>query len=290
MLFCCLPIFFVPQSSLPFPVLIIIVTVHIVFVELVLLALVNLILMNDITHLLRHLITTFVALLVCVLRLKLRILILGRILFRLRYALSALDHLTVNIRFDALKLLSDDVRQTLLGRILFLVLFLLRLRLIKRGVLCILGIIVLFLSLALSSLLILLISVPMAFAGFGYWSMISGTIASNLLLAIWLTACSEWKPRLHYGWLELKAMFSFSVWTLVEQLSIWLTSWIGTFILGSMMNTYYLGLYNTSTSLVNAVVAIIAGAVNPVVFATLSRFQNDRERKQIHDEKRKDNP
>lgn len=129
-----------------------------------------------------------------------------------------------------------------------------------------------------SSLLILLVSVPMAFAGFGYWSMISGTIASNLLLAIWLTACSEWKPFLRYSWSELKAMFSFSAWTLVEQLSIWLTSWIGTFILGSMMNTYYLGLYNTSTSLVNAVVAIIAGAVNPVVFATLSRFQNDREK------------
>ena len=127
-----------------------------------------------------------------------------------------------------------------------------------------------------SSLLILFVSVPLAFCGFGYWAMIAGTIASNLLLAIWLTVRSAWRPSLKYSFAELKAMFSFSAWTLVEQASIWLTSWLGTFILGTMMTSYYLGLYNTSISLVNAVIGIITGAVNPVVFATLSRFQMDR--------------
>lgn len=127
-----------------------------------------------------------------------------------------------------------------------------------------------------SSLLILFVSVPLAFCGFGYWAMIAGTIASNLLLAVWLTARSAWRPALKYSFAELKAMFSFSAWTLVEQVSIWLTSWLGTFILGTMMTSYYLGLYNTSTSLVNAVIGIITGAVNPIVFATLSRFQMDR--------------
>lgn len=106
--------------------------------------------------------------------------------------------------------------------------------------------------------------------------MIAGTIASNLLLAIWLTVRSAWRPSLKYSFAELKAMFSFSAWTLVEQASIWLTSWLGAFILGTMMTSYYLGLYNTSISLVNAVIGIITGAVNPVVFATLSRFQMDR--------------
>ena len=129
-----------------------------------------------------------------------------------------------------------------------------------------------------SSLLILFVSVPLAFCGFGYWAMIAGTIASNLLLAVWLTVRSAWRPTLKYSFAELRAMFSFSVWTLVEQVSIWLTSWLGTFILGTMMTSYYLGLYNTSTSLVNAVIGIITSAVNPVVFATLSRFQTDREK------------
>lgn len=127
-----------------------------------------------------------------------------------------------------------------------------------------------------SSFLILLISVPLAIIGFGYWSMITGTIISNLFLAVWLTVFSSWKPSFMYSFSELKSMFSFSIWTLIEALSIWFTNWVGTFILGSFMSTYYLGLYNTSVSLVNAVVAIITGAVNPIVFASLSRFQNNK--------------
>lgn len=129
-----------------------------------------------------------------------------------------------------------------------------------------------------SSLLIMLVSVPLAYFGFGYWAMIAGTIASNFLLAIWLTLRSAWRPAFKYSIAELRVMFSFSAWTLVEQLSIWMTNWLGTFILGTMMTSYYLGLYNTSVSLVNSVIAIVTGAVNPIVFATLSRIQTDRDR------------
>lgn len=134
----------------------------------------------------------------------------------------------------------------------------------------------LFFSKVGSSLVILLVSVPLALLGMGYWSMIAGTIASNLLLAVWLTVRSNWKPGLQYSLSELREMLSFSVWTLVEALSIWATSWAGAFVLGSMMDTYHLGLYNTSVSLANAVVGIVTGAVNPVIFASLSRLQGDR--------------
>lgn len=127
-----------------------------------------------------------------------------------------------------------------------------------------------------SSFLILFVSVPLAMCGAGYWSMIIGTVVSNLFLAIWLTICSEWKPSLCFSFAELKSMFSFSAWTLAEAFSIWVTNWAGAFILGTLMSAHYLGLYNTTVSLVNAIVAIVTGAVNPVIFASLSRFQSDR--------------
>lgn len=136
----------------------------------------------------------------------------------------------------------------------------------------------LFYSRTVSALLILLLSVPLAFVGWGYWSLVWGTIASNFFLAVWLSAQSAWRPSFVYSFLELGRMLSFSSWTLIEALSIWLTNWIGAFILGTMMSTYYVGLYNTSTTAVNAVIAVVTSAVNPVVFATLSRFQFDRAR------------
>lgn len=129
-----------------------------------------------------------------------------------------------------------------------------------------------------SATLVFLVSVPLAAVGFGYWSIILGTLSSNMFLAVWLTLQSEWKPAWRYSVPELQRMFSFSAWTLVEAFSIWFTTWVGTMILGTMMTPYYLGLYNTSTSLVNSVVGIVTGAVNPIVFASLSRLQCDRPR------------
>lgn len=127
-----------------------------------------------------------------------------------------------------------------------------------------------------SSTLILLVSVPLALSGADYWSMIAGTLVSNAFLAAWLTARSEWRPSLRYSLKELRSMVSFSGWTLLESFSIWLTSWAGTFILGRVMTSYYLGLYNTSSSLVNSAIGIVTSAVNPVIFSSLSRLQGNR--------------
>ncbi len=123
----------------------------------------------------------------------------------------------------------------------------------------------------------LFITVPLAFFGFGFWSLVIGTIAGNLVNAVVLTAKSDWKPFLFYSFAELKEMFSFSVWTLLEQFSIWLTSWMGTFIVGSLLTSYYLGLYKTSISMVNTAMGIITSATTPVLFAELSRRQDDAE-------------
>lgn len=137
---------------------------------------------------------------------------------------------------------------------------------------------ILFSSKVGSSLLIMLVSIPLAVLGFDYWSLIIGTIVSNIFLAIWLTLKSDWVPRPRYDFGELRAMFTFSAWTLIEAFSIWLTTWAGALILGSLMSSYYLGLFNTSVSLVNAVTNVIAGAINPVAFSALSRLQFDKKR------------
>ena len=121
----------------------------------------------------------------------------------------------------------------------------------------------------------LFVTVPLALLGIGFWSLVIGAIAGNLVNAVVLTIKSDWKPSLYYSFVELREMFSFSAWTLLEQLSIWLTSWMGTFIVGSLLTPYYLGLYKTSISMVNTAMGVITSATAPVLFAELSRRQSD---------------
>lgn len=128
-----------------------------------------------------------------------------------------------------------------------------------------------------TALVPLFITVPLALIGFDFWSLVIGTVIGNLVNVVVLTIKSNWKPTLFYSFDELKEMVSFSAWTLLEQFSIWLTSWMGTFIVGSVLTSYYLGLYKTSISMVNTGMSIIISATTPILFAELSRRQNDED-------------
>lgn len=121
----------------------------------------------------------------------------------------------------------------------------------------------------------LFVTVPLAFITRSFWALIIGTIAGNLANAIILTARSEWKPNLFFSMEKLKEMFSFSWWILLESISIWLTSYIGTFIVGTNLSDYYLGIYKTSMTTTNQVIGLITSATSAPLFTALSKLQND---------------
>lgn len=127
----------------------------------------------------------------------------------------------------------------------------------------------------ISIFLPLVITIPLALAGLGYWSLVIGMISGRLADALILTVKSTWKPQLFYNMSILKNMLSFSIWSLLEAISIWLTIWIDTLIIGSFLNEYYVGLYKTSTTMVNSLLALITGATTPILFTALSRLQDN---------------
>ncbi|HII4433467.1 lipopolysaccharide biosynthesis protein [Clostridium perfringens] len=122
------------------------------------------------------------------------------------------------------------------------------------------------------------ITIPLAFNGFSYWALIIGTIVGQLSNAIILTIKSNWKPRLFYDFKVLRKMFSFSIWSLGEAISIWLSSWIDILIIGSVLDEYHLGLYRTSITTVNVIFSLVTSTVTPILFSTLSRLQSDNEK------------
>ena len=123
----------------------------------------------------------------------------------------------------------------------------------------------------------LIVTVPLAFATRSYWSLIIGMIALNFTNALILTIKSKWKPRWYYNIQLFKEMFSFTMWSMLEAISIWLTSYVDIFIVGTMLSQHCLGLYRTSMSTVGQITSIITAATTPVLFSSLSRLQDDRE-------------
>lgn len=122
------------------------------------------------------------------------------------------------------------------------------------------------------------VTMPLAFLGLSYYSLIIGTIFMQISNAVILTVKSKWKPKLFYKVEILKEMLSFSIWSLFEGVSIWFTAWADVFIIGNSLNQYYLGIYKTSTAMVNALMSLITASIVPVLFSTLSRLQDDNEK------------
>ena len=122
------------------------------------------------------------------------------------------------------------------------------------------------------------VTIPLAFLGFSYWALIIGNIVTQLSNAIILTVKSNWRPSLYYKIEILKEMLSFSIWSLIESISIWFTTWVDVFIIGSVLDQYYLGIYKTSTTMVNALMGLITASIVPVLFSALSRLQNNDEK------------
>lgn len=128
------------------------------------------------------------------------------------------------------------------------------------------------------SLLPLVVTVPLALLGLQHWSLIIGNLAGGLLKAVLLTYASDWKPNFFYSFKLLKEMLSFSIWTLLESVALWASSYIDIFIISNTLGNYYTGLYKNSQSTVTSILTIITGATTSVLFSSLSRCQDDKEK------------
>ena len=122
----------------------------------------------------------------------------------------------------------------------------------------------------------LIVTIPLALWLRNFWALVIGTISTNTANAILLTYYSNWKPRLYFSFDKLKEMLSFTIWSMIETISIWLNGYVDVFIVGTMLNQHYLGLYKTASTLVGQIMGLITSATTPILFSSLSRLQNDR--------------
>lgn len=129
----------------------------------------------------------------------------------------------------------------------------------------------------LTSIIPLIITVPLAFYLKNYWSLVIGAIILQLVNAIYLTVKSSWKPSIYYDFSKLYEMFSFSFWSLAESVAYWMTTWFDVFIISVAFSGYYVGLYKNSLNMVNALMLLVKTSIIPVLFSSLSRLQNDQD-------------
>ena len=128
-----------------------------------------------------------------------------------------------------------------------------------------------------SSLTPLVVTLPMALCGLGYWSLIWGNVAGVVVQFVLLCVLSPFRPMAYYSFADLGYMLRYGVWTLLDGLVTWISAWVDAWLISHLMNEYYLGLYKNATSTILTLFGVVTASLTPGLFASLSRLQNDRE-------------
>lgn len=121
----------------------------------------------------------------------------------------------------------------------------------------------------------LLISLPFAFAGWGYWAIVWGQVlgAASSTLFLWIK--SDWKPSINISFVGLKDILIKSGWNSIEQIFIWIPIALDTYFISKNLSLKELGMYSTSKTLFTTTISLTLGAIMPVLYSHFSNIKFD---------------
>lgn len=127
----------------------------------------------------------------------------------------------------------------------------------------------------------MIVAIPLAVAGFGYWALVAAQIAETLVGALMLGFAARkllaW-PRFSYD--AFKDLWPMSRGFILTHPVIYLAAQIDRFLIVRLMGVEALGLYSRAAFLVKNAADIFATVARVTVFPALAKVQNDQARLQ----------
>jgi len=121
----------------------------------------------------------------------------------------------------------------------------------------------------------LCITLPMAYLGYGVWSLIAGELSKSFLtnVAYWLI--EKWVPRFTFSGAAFKQMMKFGGWIITEKVQEYLYSNLDRIFLGYFANLSVLGVYTIARQIIFVIYNAINGPIGGIVFPMLSKLQTE---------------
>ena len=123
-----------------------------------------------------------------------------------------------------------------------------------------------------------LIAIPMAFQGYGAWSLVASAILAAIVNVLLLWKMSDWRPSLEFSFASLKQLFSFGGLMLLSSLAETLYTNLQGLIIGKRFPAGNLGYYMQAKKLEEVPVTGLSSIVNDVTFPAFAKLQDDPDR------------
>lgn len=123
------------------------------------------------------------------------------------------------------------------------------------------------------------ISITLAWFGYGVWSLVYGHIGGSLLSTLVLMVRARWRPVFRYNHAAMRELFSFGINIFVKNLLIYGSDKVDYFIIGKQLGPAALGFYEKAFNIMDLGIKELSTKIGAgVLFPALSRIQDDQER------------
>lgn len=123
-----------------------------------------------------------------------------------------------------------------------------------------------------------LIAIPLAFCGFGAWSLVASAILASIVNVLLLWKMSDWRPAWEFSFTSLKTLFSFGGLMLLSSLAETLYTNLQGLIIGKRFSASDLGYFSQAKKLEEIPVTGLSSIVNDVTFPAFSSLQDNPDR------------
>ncbi len=121
------------------------------------------------------------------------------------------------------------------------------------------------------------ITIPLALLGFGYWSLVIGAIAAQLVQVPFLILISKRKIAFKFRIQNLGMILKDSAPMILDSTVVWLCGWLVTLLATFFYDSSTVGLIKVSNSTITSIFSLFSASFVSVLFPTLSRLKNNHE-------------
>ncbi len=122
-----------------------------------------------------------------------------------------------------------------------------------------------------------LASIPLAYAGAEYWSLVIGTLVGQFFQVCILWKASNWKPEWNFNVSVAKDMVRFGWWVGLSGFLAWFYIWADSLIIGMFLGSHDLGLYRTGGQFASMIFGVVFGPIVPVLYSYFSKIGGDKD-------------
>ena len=130
----------------------------------------------------------------------------------------------------------------------------------------------------ITSIISLIVTVAMAYSGFGVWALVAQNFIGALIPCVFFWVTTNWRPTWEYSWESFKELFGFGSYMFFTHLTTTLSQRITGLLVGRWYDPATMGYYSKASQLSKNATLSISGVMIQTTYPLYSAVQDDKAR------------